>query len=201
MTAEQREEGSIVNVPNTLCAIRLLGSFVLVYLALMQREKPFIWTFVFLVSTDWIDGKLAMLLNQRTKFGARLDSAADATLYTALLFGVCWLKWDFLLANFTWIVAGLLSYAITCVAGLVKFGRIPSYHSYAAKTSWHLVNIAALCLFAGWAEWPVYVAAVAVVLTNLEATGITFALPEWDVDVRSLVHARRRQAAHRQESS
>jgi len=198
MAAEQREEGSIVNVPNTLCAIRLLGSFVLVYLALIQRETAFIWTFVFLVATDWMDGKLAILLDQRTKFGARLDSAADATLYAALLFGVCWLKWDFLLENFTWIVLGLLSYAVTCLAGLVKFGRIPSYHSYAAKASWHLVNIAVVCLFAGWAEWPVFVAAVAVVLTNIEATGITFALPEWDVDVRSFVHARRRQAEHRQ---
>ena len=198
---DQREEGSLVNVPNTLCTIRLLGSFVLVYLALIQREKAFIWTFVFLVATDWIDGKLAILLNQRTRFGARLDSAADAVLYAALLFGICWLKWDFLQENFAWIAAGLVSYAVSCVAGLVKFGRLPSYHTYAAKTSWHLANIAIVCLFAGWAEWPVYVAAVAVVLTNIEATLMTCVLPAWEVDVRSLLHAARRREEQRRDSS
>ena len=81
----QRQDGPIVNVPNTLCAIRLVGSFVLIYLALIGRDKVFIGTFVLLVATDWLDGKLAILLNQRTEFGARLDSAADAMLYAALL--------------------------------------------------------------------------------------------------------------------
>ena len=201
MATEHREEGSIINVPNTLCAIRLLGSFVLVYLAICERDKAFIWTFVFLVATDWFDGKLAILLNQRTKFGARFDSAADATLYAALLFGICWLKWEFLAANFGWIIAGLLSYGVSCLAGLAKFGRVPSYHTYAAKTTWHLLNIAVVCLFAGWAEWPVYVVAIAVVLTNLEATAITWMLPAWDVDVRSFAHARRRRDDQRAASS
>ncbi len=194
MNNDQRKvEGSIYNVPNTLCFIRLMGSFLLVYLAARGNETAFVWCFVALVATDWIDGKLAILLNQRTQFGARLDSAADATLFTALLFGICWLKGDFLVAHATWFVGVAVSYALTSVAGLIRFRRLPSYHTWAAKTSWHLVNIAAVCLFTGWAVWPFYVAAVAVILTNLEATAITAILPGYEVDVRSLYHAIKRE--------
>lgn len=192
MNDETETAGSIYNVPNTLCAIRLGGSFFLVYLALMEREMAFVGCFVFLVMTDWIDGKLAVLLNQRTQFGARLDSAADATLYTALLFGICWLKGDFLREHAPWIIGAAISYALTSVAGLIRFRRLPSYHTWAAKTSWHLVNIAVVCLFAGWAIWPFCVACVAVVVTNVEATAITFVLPVYEVDVRSIFHAVKR---------
>lgn len=193
MNDDQAETtGSIYNVPNTLCAIRLCGSFLLVYFALAAREIAFVWCFVILVITDWIDGKLAILLNQRTQFGARLDSAADATLYTALLFGICWLKWVFLVEHASWIIGVAVSYALTSVLGLIRFRRIPSYHTWAAKTSWHLVNIAVVCLFAGWALWPFYVACVAVILTNLEATAITVVLPAYEVDVRSIHRAIKR---------
>jgi cardiolipin synthase len=186
-TAGQRR--SIYNVPNTLCAIRLLGSFGLVYLALTGQTTVFLWVFVCLVVTDWIDGKLAILLRQQTEFGARLDSAADATLYSALLFGICWLKWDFVVQQSSWIIGVAISYALTSVAGLLKFRRLPSYHTWAAKTSWHLLNVAVICLFAEWAVWPFHVAMAAVILTNLEATAITLSLPRWQADVRSLYHA------------
>jgi phosphatidylglycerophosphate synthase len=71
--------------------IRLLGSVVLVVVACRDEGKIFLWLFVFLAMTDWVDGKLAILLNQRSQHGARLDSRADAALNEALLFGALWL--------------------------------------------------------------------------------------------------------------
>lgn len=187
--AESDPGASAFNVPNTLCAIRLLGAFGLVYLAVAGRPTAFLCLYVFLVFTDWIDGKLAIWLHQRTEFGARLDSAADAMLYAGLLFGFCWLKWEFVVQQAWWIFAGLASYALTTGAGLIKFKRIPSYHTWAAKATNHLVFIAVICLFADWAVWPFFVAISAGILTNLEATLITLALPRWQTDVRSIYHA------------
>ena len=137
----------IVNVPNTLCAIRLLGSFVLFYLALRERARlHFLYLFIFLVFTDWIDGKLAILLHQRTEFGARLDSVADAALYTAMLFGVGWMKWDFVFANWPWLLIVTASYWLTSLAGLIKF-RQNSQLSHVCGESLGASGFHCRCLF------------------------------------------------------
>lgn len=178
----------IVTVPNVLCLVRLLGSFGLAALALDGRGEAFIWLFVALMLTDWLDGKLAILLRQKSVLGARLDSWADAALYAALLFGALWLHGATLRAELGWIVMAVASYAVSTLAGFGKYGRWPSYHTRAAKTSWLLIAVAAVCLFEGWALWPLRVAAVAITLTNLEAISITMLSAQWRADVESVFH-------------
>jgi cardiolipin synthase (CMP-forming) len=171
------------NVPNAFCAIRLAGSLILI--ALLPREDPvlFLVVFLLLASTDWIDGKLAIWLNQRTTFGARFDSIADAAMYGALLVGCVWLKGDAIAAEAAWIAAALVCYAISCLTALVKFRRLPSHHTYSAKVAWLLTVLAAVALLSGWATWPLRVSAVAVALANLESASITLLSSRWRVDV------------------
>ena len=176
----------VVTVPNILCAIRLLGSVVLVVLAIMGRGEIFLWLFVALAMTDWVDGKLAILLNQQSVLGARLDSWADAALYSALLFGALWLRGGTLRAELGWIVAAVATYAVSTLAGLWKYKRWPSYHTRAAKTSWFLILVGAVFLFGEWTLWPLRVALVAVTLTNLESVLITILSPAWRADVGSV---------------
>jgi cardiolipin synthase (CMP-forming) len=187
-------EPPVANVPNLLAAIRLVGSLGAMLLAVFDLPLFFLVTIGILMLTDWLDGKLAVLLDQRTTFGARLDSFADAAMYAAILFGCLWLKSDLIRQEAGWILVGLASYAVTSIAGWVKFGRIPSYHTRAAKCGWLLVGIAVLGIFTGpeesaWSVWPLRVAAVGVTLTNLEATAITWILPQWRADVPSVWHA------------
>jgi cardiolipin synthase len=144
--------------------------------------------FAVLSLSDWVDGRLARWLHQRSDFGARLDSFADAALYAGLLGGALLLSWETLQHELVWISIGLGSYVLTTGAGLLKYGRVPSYHTYGAKgTQW-------LALFAGgfvvleWTVWPLRLAAIAVTLTNLEATAITCVLNEWRADVLTLFH-------------
>jgi phosphatidylglycerophosphate synthase len=70
----------LLTIPNLICGVRLAGSFVLVAIAWLDQQEVFLWFFLFLAMTDWVDGKLAILLNHRAVFGARLDSWADAAL-------------------------------------------------------------------------------------------------------------------------
>lgn len=189
-----RDEGvqnGRLTIPNLLCAIRLVGSAILLGLGIAGQDDAFLILFVLLALTDWVDGKLAILLNQRSILGARLDSWADAALYTALLLGGLSLRWEVLLQERWWICPALISYALTTGVGLWKFGRWPSYHTRAAKISWLLITIGAICLLAGWTLWPFRLAMVAVTLTNLEATLITCLLRDWRANVTSLYHARR----------
>ena len=179
----------IVTVPNILCFIRLAGSVVLIPIALQDTPKLFLWLFLVLAMTDWFDGKLAYLLNQRSIIGARLDSWADAALYAALLFGIVVMYSDMLRAELVWFVAPIISYLISTAAGFWKYGRWPSYHTRAAKTCWFLVTVGAVALFADWSLWPLRLALAFTTLTNVEAIAITAITPHWRADVISIYHA------------
>ena len=125
----------------------------------------------------WIDGKLARWLNQRSDFGARLDSLADSVLYAALFCGIAWIRWDVLRSETLWWCAAFLSYVMTTSAGLWKYGKVPSYHTYGAKTSQWLILAGAVCLLLDYSIWPFRIAMAGVTLTNVEAMAITWAGP------------------------
>ena len=179
----------LLTIPNLLCFIRLAGSFVLAGIAWLGQREIFLWLFLFLAMTDWLDGKLAILLNQRSVFGARLDSWADAALYFALLIGLVILYSPTLRAESAWVLPALAGYLASTAAGLRKYRRWPSYHTRAAKTSWLLTIVGIVSLFSGWSLWPFRLALVAITLTNLEALLITLICPRWHADVTSIYHA------------
>jgi len=199
VAVSRRERLPWLNVPNLLCLTRLLGSPVLAVLAVFELRTAFVSLLLLLLLTDWLDGKLAVRWRQQTQLGARLDSLADAAMYGALLFGVAWFFGPIIRREAVWPGAVLVSYAATNLAGWWKFGRLPSYHTRAAKSCWLLVMIATLAMFAGWSVLPLRIACAAVVWTNIEAIAITCVLPRWKVNVPSLYHAwqLRRNAAAR----
>jgi CDP-diacylglycerol--glycerol-3-phosphate 3-phosphatidyltransferase len=184
-----RRPPGLWTVPNGLSAVRLVLSPVLVVLAWEGAADWCLGLFIGLWVTDWLDGTLAKRLKQETAFGARLDSLADAAFYGAAVLAVCLLDWPLIRREAIWIGAAAASYAVTTAAGLLRFGRVPSYHTRLAKTSWLLVGVAVISVLAGWSVWPLRVALAAVVVTNLEATAITLILSEWRVNVPSVYHA------------
>ena len=185
---------SLWTIPNILCLIRLCGSPLLVLIAYRQQSQVFLWLFLFLLMTDWIDGKLAILLNQRSVYGARLDSLADAALYGCTLLGIGWLRCDFFEREALWLLIGLGSYFLTTTAGLIKYGRIPSYHTRAAKICWLLAGLATIALLMKWSPWFFRIAIIGVTYTNLEAFTMTMILPTWTSDLPNLLVAIRKRA-------
>ena len=186
-------EVSAWNISNWLSGFRLAGSPLLLLLAWMELRTAFLVWLVALMLSDWLDGKLAIAWKLRTEWGARLDSLADAAMYGALGLGAWILIPEFVAREAAWILAALGSYAVTVLAGLIKFRRVPSYHTLGAKLSWMLTSVGALIALFDGPAWPFRVAMVAVTLTNLEATAISLVLPRWQADVRSLYHAWRRR--------
>jgi cardiolipin synthase (CMP-forming) len=181
----------VLTVPNVLSAARLLLSPALVVLAWADQPAWCLGLAVALLLVDWVDGKLARWLKQQTVLGARLDSVADAVLYGCVLLALLILRRDFILREAVWVGLAVGSYAVSVAACLVKFRRLPSYHTRLAKVSWLLTSLAVVSVFADWSPWPLRVAMVAVLLTNLEATAVTFVLPQWRVNVPSVFHAHR----------
>ena len=183
----------LFTIPNILCLIRLFGSLLLIPIAMRHQNLIFLWFFIFLAMTDWLDGKLAILLDQRSVIGARLDSWADATLYAALAFGLVWMFGSTLQSELIWIFLSLATYVISTLAGLLKYRRWPSYHTRAAKISWFLTLIAVISLFSECSLIPLRIAIAAIILTNLEALAITVISPQWRADVVSVYHVQRKE--------
>ncbi|MGC4932127.1 CDP-alcohol phosphatidyltransferase family protein [Gordonia sp. DT30] len=93
----------IVTLPNALSVLRLALIPVFVWLVLF--DKSYGWAFVVLfVSgvTDWLDGKLARLLDQSSRLGELLDPAADR-LYIVVI-PICFGLRDFV----PWWLIGLI---------------------------------------------------------------------------------------------
>lgn len=78
MSAEQVAADRVATVPNALSLLRLLGVPLFLWLALVPKADG--WAVIVLAVgsfTDWLDGKLARLLNQTSRLGQLLDPAAD----------------------------------------------------------------------------------------------------------------------------
>lgn len=171
--------------------IRLIGSPLLIVLAALDRPVWLAAFLVFLVFTEWADGFLARRFSATSPLGARLDTIADAVLYSCLLVSVIVLKPELIRGEIAWIALAIGSYACSWLVSWWKFRHLPSYHTLAAKGVWILVGAGVLCLVTGVSPWPFRFAMVCVSIANLEAILITLTLNELRVDILSLWHARR----------
>lgn len=176
-------------VPNAICLFRLLGIVPLLWTANRGHRDLFLWILVALLLSDWLDGKLAKILDQRTVIGARLDSGVDALMYAAAGLSLWWLEEAAIRKHLVLILAAMGSWGASAIVGLVRFGRLPSYHMWSAKVSWFWVACALLALLAAGSPVLVPWALGLVVFANLHAVAISFTLPRWKADVWSLRQA------------
>ncbi|MGX9297282.1 CDP-alcohol phosphatidyltransferase family protein [Tsukamurella paurometabola] len=107
-----------LNVPNALSVLRLLGVPLFLWLLLVEHADG--WALAVLMAsgfTDWLDGKLARLLNQQTRLGELLDPAADRLYMIAIpiAFGIRGIL--------PWWVIGLLIGREVVLAGTVPLLR------------------------------------------------------------------------------
>ncbi len=189
MPGDRRDQW--LTIPNAICVFRFLGSFAIIPAVIAERPSIVLSLFVFLAMTDWVDGKLARALDQRSLVGPRLDSIADVTMYAVFLFAVSWLRAETLRAEMLWVIAAAVCFVVAVGAAWIKFGSFPSYHTRSAKTTWFLMVLAAIALFLDWSVWPLRIAAVGAVAANLESIAITATLSRPHTDVISLAAARR----------
>ena len=183
---------AVVTVPNALCVVRMLGTLVLLELARRGHGAVFPWILGPVILTDWLDGRLAVLLDQRTVLGARLDSIADAFLNASLVLCAWWLQPDFIRAAFWTLAATGATYLLSVATSLVRFGRVPGYHTWSAKVACVCIAVGAIVLFAGGPYWPCGVGLVVGIVANLEETVISMMLARDRTDVPSVIHAIRR---------
>lgn len=179
-----------LTIPNALSLLRILVAPGLVVLAASDRRLEVVALFVAMTVSDWIDGKLAIWLDQRSDIGPRLDSVGDAVMYVALLVSAYLLEGDRVLSEWPWIAVPIVAYLAAGALSLAKFGRWPNHHTRMAKVSWGLMLVGAIAFLGGWSRWPLRVALAGATLASAQSALITGILQEWRADVPSVSAAR-----------
>ncbi|WP_024804679.1 CDP-alcohol phosphatidyltransferase family protein [Nocardia sp. BMG51109] len=143
----------ILTVPNALSVLRLIGVPVFLWLLLVVRADG--WAFALLIAsgvTDFLDGKLARLLDQSSRLGALLDPFVDRLYLVATVVG--------------FLVRGILPWPIVLVLvarDLVLAAVLPVYRRrglpppeviYLGKAATFALMSAFPWLLAGWMDWP-----------------------------------------------
>lgn len=137
--------------------------------------------------SDIYDGILARRWGTATAALRVGDSVADTVFYLGVLAAIVERHWPVLRDRLAWLAALLLLEALRMVFDWAKYGRMASYHSYAAKL-WGILlavaTVSVLCL--DRAYWLVTIAMAWGILCDLEGLAMSLMLPEWAHDVKTL---------------
>lgn len=181
----------IYKLPNLVSSIRILIVPLLFYLAFQKMEIWFLALLLFSGFTDVLDGFLARKLNQITTLGSHLDSWGDFAIYSTM--AICaWIIWPAIVKReIIYFALILFSFLLPVWLGLIKFGRLTSYHTWSVKFAVFVTFFGYIALFSNFADWPLKLASYLCVYAGIEEILITFVMRRERVDVRSVWSALR----------
>ena len=177
------------HLPNLLSAYRIAVIPLLAALAWGGHATLFLIALAVSFASDVVDGLVARHAGVTSEIGAKLDSWGDLATFATLPLFAWWLWPDVIIAESRYLALALFAYFTPTAIGLLRFRRLTSYHTWAAKGTSVLMGGAAFLLFLGGPAWPFHLATFALVLEAAEEIAITAVLPRWTRDVPSLWHA------------
>ncbi len=178
-------------LPNLISSIRILIVPLMFYFAFQKMETWFLATLLFSGFTDVLDGFLARKLKQITTLGSHLDSWGDFAIYSTM--AICaWIIWpDIVKQEILYFALILFSFLLPVWVGLIKYGRLTSYHIWSVKLAVFAIFVGYIGLFSGFANWPLKLASYLCVYAGIEEILITLVMRRVRVDVRSIWSALR----------
>ncbi|MCK9622963.1 MAG: CDP-alcohol phosphatidyltransferase family protein [Methylobacter sp.] len=178
-------EPSKLNLPNFLTGFRFVAAPVLLWLAWNGYGIAFMGLLAVAFLTDMLDGMVARMTGQVTQFGATLDSWADVITYLTIAL-CCWWLWPEIVRRELFYVGLIIaSCLLPALAGILKFGRFTSYHTWGVKIAAASMGLTLYILFLYGLAWPFRIAAVICILAAIEEIVITWLLPEPESNLRS----------------
>lgn len=175
------------NLPNILSVARIVSAPLLILLAVWQQEIAFTWLLIAALLSDIADGLIARMFALGSALGAMLDSIADVLILFAACFGAWIFHREVCVAHVMAFTALISTWLIEGVTALFRYGRLSSFHTYAAKLAGYSLGIFIGVLFVfGFVSWLFYLAVTVSVLSNLEEMLLLWRLPDWRHDVRGI---------------
>jgi phosphatidylglycerophosphate synthase len=177
-----------LNIPNVLSGFRVIAAPVLLLLSRYGYANSFLTLFAASLISDCIDGWIARQFDCASKLGTKLDSWGDLATYMIVPLCAWWLWPDIIKREILFVLITVCAYTVPILAGLIKFRRLPTYHTWAAKLAGVVMGVSAMVLFIFDISWPFRIAAAFQALVASEEIAITLKLSELQNNVPSLWH-------------
>jgi len=158
------------------------------FLAWEGYRKAFIALLLASLISDAVDGYIARKFSVSSKIGTKLDSLGDMAIYLTVPICAWWLWPEILKREALFVLIAIAAYVAPLIAGLIKFRKVPSYHTYGAKIAAVFMSIAILLLFLFEFTWVFRIAAIFQVAVACEEILITIRLPVLQSNVKSFWH-------------
>jgi CDP-diacylglycerol--glycerol-3-phosphate 3-phosphatidyltransferase len=173
---------------NGITLYRAIAAPFLVLLIIEHKAELFRWLLVLSFFTDAIDGYLARRYKVTSILGAKLDSIADDLTIVAAIAGVFAFKPEFLRKEMMIFILLFVLFIFQTLFAVIRYGKLSSFHTYAAKTAAILQGVFLLLLFflPEPIYWLFYSAAIVTALDLLEEILILKFLPGWESNVKGL---------------
>lgn len=175
-------------VVNTITSYRLLAAPVLILLIIYHRTELFKWLLAISFLTDAFDGYLARRYGVTSIFGSRLDSLADDFTIIAAIIGLFALKKEFVQQEILILSVLFGLFLVQTVSALIRYGKISSFHTYAAKTA-AIFQAGFLVILFFFPDPPFtlfYVTAIVSFIDLLEEIILVLLLPDWQTNIKGL---------------
>ena len=178
----------IYYIVNGITFYRTLTAPLLIFLIIYKQMDWFKWLLTLSFLTDAIDGFLARKFKVTSIAGAKLDSIGDDLTVIAGTISMIAFKSDFLKEEISLIILLWFLFVLQTVLAFVKFGKMTSFHTYAAKAAAILQGVFLILLF--FLPNPLYElfysATFVTAFELMEEIIITFWLPKWRTNVKGL---------------
>ena len=179
------------SIPNLLSIFRLLLIPILWALALMNLRLELGILLAIAFTTDSLDGYIARRFKLSTRFGSKLDAAADTLLQISAWIWLLLLEPEVTIEH-PWLFwgASLLSFT-SMTLGLIKFGGLPNLHLYSTKVAGFGFSLFMVTtfIFAGYFEGLFYFMIFFVIVGALETTLLQLFSNKIDENMGSLIIA------------
>jgi phosphatidylglycerophosphate synthase len=173
---------------NGITLYRVITAPLLIGLIIFKQLEIFRWLLACSFFTDAIDGYLARRYKVTSLFGAKLDSIGDDLTVFAGLIGIIAFKPEFLTKELPLIILLFVLFLVQVTAALIKYRKITTFHTYAAKLAAILQGSFMILLF--FLPEPVYVlfylAAFVTFFELIEEIILVFLLPKPQSNVKGL---------------
>lgn len=176
------------NIPNLLSSFRLIVAPYLLFIARQNRPKLFLAILAVSLMTDAIDGFIARRWKVTSKTGAKLDSWGDFVTFITIAISAWWLWPEIMVREIAFVITGIISFLLPVSLGFIKFKKLPSYHTWAAKIQGVLMCSAIYILFVTGVAWPFRFAVILQCFVSMEEILITLCLKEQRSNIPSLWH-------------
>lgn len=173
---------------NLITAFRILAAPVLLVLLFTGNCESFKWLLLICFLTDLVDGELARRFQVTSVLGSKLDSIGDDLTVLVSVVAMFVRFPEFIQAEWLLIAIMLVLFVIQIAMALMRYGKISSFHTYAAKLAAFAQGLFLLnsFFFHRPSALLFYVAAVITLIDLSEEIILVILIPQWRANVKGL---------------